>query len=260
MTLTIKNPATPETPVEFKRAVIAAPTNLVLSVDGLPKTGKTKLMASMPAPLCIHNFNFGLKGVIDSELKAGKEIYVEDYEIVLSNKLPGTSFNEMGDAAKRAWDRFARAFLESLRQMRSVGVDMGGEAWDTIRLARLGKLTQVLPVQYTAVNAEFRQLIQEAIRSKANVMFLHKLKPEYKDDKKTDRFERSGFGDIGFDMEAIVRTTRDYSKAGVDQFAGKIEECRANFEASGRVFTGRDLSFASIATAIYPETALDDWR
>lgn len=230
-----------------------------MSADGLPKTGKTRFICTLPAPLVIHNFNFGLKGVIDPFIAEGKEIYQEDYEIQLS-KLPGAAFTELGDAAKRAWDRFARSFTESLRQMRSVAVDMGGEAWDVLRLARLGKLTQVLPVQYTAVNAEFRQLIQEAVRSKANVVFLHKLKPEYKNDVKTNNFERAGFGDIGFDMELVLRTSRDYSKTGVDQFSAKIEECRANFNASGKEFRGGDVTFANIAVAVYPGTKVEDWQ
>jgi hypothetical protein len=89
---------------------------------------------------------------------------------------------------------------------------------------------------------------------------LHKLKPEYKNDVKTNNFERSGFGDIGFDMEAVVRTARDYKKQGVSQFSCAIEECRANFEASGKSFVGADVSFANIAATVYPETRVEDWQ
>lgn len=250
-------PATPaQAPkVEFKRAVIEEKKNLVMSCDGLPKTGKTEFMLSMPAPLCIHNFNFGLKGVIDKHVSAGKEIYVFDYHLALSRAVV-----DVAAIAPKTWDAFVRQFLESLKEMRSVGVDMGGEAWDLVRMARLGKLTQVLPVQYVNVNAEFRQLIQEAIRSGTNVVFLHKLKPEYKDDKKTNNLERAGFGDIGFDMEAVLRTSRDYSKKGVDQFSATLEECRARFEASGKVFTGAEVNFANVATTIYPNSKIEDWQ
>lgn len=248
---TIKSAALPK--VEFTRAKIEPVRNVVMSVDGLPKSGKTEFMLSMPAPLCIHNLNFGLKGVIDKHILAEKEIYVFDYDMPYSNRLPGAPSNSMLDLAGKVWDKFARQFMESLSCMRSVGVDMGTEAWDLIRLARLGKLTQVMPVQYTSVNAEFRQLIQESLRSTANVAYLHKLKAVYKDDKKTGEYERAGFNDIGFDVEAVIRTSRDYSKKGMDQFSGTLEECRANFGASGTVFTGGNFTFNSVEKTIYPD-------
>jgi|SRR5882762_4683738 len=256
--LSIKAASVPT--VEFVKAESEVPKSLVYCLDGQSKTGKTEFILSMPGPLCIHNLNFGLKGVIDKHLAKGKEIYTFDYEVPLTNKTVGTGVTDLCGAATKVWDAFTKQFLASLTCMRSVAIDLSTEAWELIRVARLGKLDKVMAIQYGAVNVEFRQLIQRALRSGVNVGFVHKLKPEYANDKKTGEFERAGFGDIGFDVEATLRTSRDASKKGIEQFSLEIEECRNNFRANGTTLIGEDVNFSKVASIIFPGTKEEDWK
>jgi hypothetical protein len=247
--------------IEYKRVSQEPPKRLVLSVDSPPKWGKTHFCLTAPDPIAVHNLDLGLEGVVEAEEFKSKEIYVFDYQIPMSATLPGSEFSGMADAAQKVWKEYVRNFRDSLSKMRTVVVDTGSEAWQLVRLARLGKLTSVLPVQYTAVNAEFRQLTQIALsQNVCNVIFTHKVKDVYKDDKKTGEVERAGFGEIEYDVQTVLKASRDYAKTGVDQFGLEIAACRANLSATGKRFVGADCTFAKVAAAIYPSTTEETWK
>ncbi|CAN5950562.1 unnamed protein product [Sphagnum jensenii] len=245
--------------IVYTRASVETPKRMVITLDGLAKEGKSHFAMTAPAPIAVHNLDLGLEGVLEGF--TDKEIYEFLYRIPLSASLPGSEFTAMADAAQKVWREFALNFRDSLSKMRTVVVDTASESWALLRLARLGKLTSVLPVQYTAVNAEFRQLSQLALsQNTCNVIYTHKVKDQYKDDKKTGLFERSGFGEIEYDVQTVLKTQRDYKKVGVEQFSIEIADCRANLAASGKRFVGDDCTFSKIATAIYPNTKEEDWK
>lgn len=247
--------------VEFKQAVAAPPSRLVISLEGPPKTGKTEFALSAPGPIAIHNFDLGLEGVVEKFLDK-KVIYPFEYQIPISARLPGSGFAALADPAARVWEEFVtnyRACLDN-EEIRTIILDTGSEMWNLCRLARLGKLTQVLPIQYTAVNAEFRQLTQLAMaNTRANVIYIHRVKPVYKNEQKTEETERSGFGEIEYDVQSVLRTTRDYSKAGPEQFGVTIQECRGNIYASGKELRAGDCTFKGVARAIYPDAPSELW-
>jgi hypothetical protein len=247
--------------VEYKRVSFDPPSRLVMSVDGPPKEGKSHFCLTAPEPIAIHNFDLGLEGVVDQEEFRDKEIYPFEYPMPLSAMLPGSEFNAMAEAASKVWKDFVLNFRDSLGKMRTVIVDTGTEAWALARLARLGKLTQITSVQYTAVNAEFRQLVQLALsQHTCNVLFTHKIRDVYENNKTTGEMERAGFGEIGYDIQAAVKTFRDPTKTGVDQFGLEITASRANLGANGKRFIGGDCTFAKVACAIYPKTTEENWK
>lgn len=237
------------------------PKGILLSVDGLQKSGKTEFGLSMPDPLFILNLNWGLTGVIEKHVKLGRELYVQDIQIPLSKDLPGQAFTLLSGAAAEQWRKAILVLQEALADpnIKSIFIDTGGELWDLLRIARLGKLAQVLPVQYTAVNAEFRQLLQILLVSGKNVVLSHKVKPEYVNDQKTNRFERAGFGDVGFDVQAELRADRDPKQTGADQFILTFGDCRANKDLRGQILRGAECTFLNAVTRIYPDTTEKDW-
>lgn len=245
--------------IKYVRAIVEPPKRIVMCVDSLPKQGKSHFCLTAPGPIAVHNLDLGLEGVLEEF--SDKEIYRFDYQMPLSAMLPGSEFSAMSDAGQKVWREFVLNFRDSLSKMRTVVVDTATEAWALVRLARLGKLTSVLPVQYTAVNAEFRQLTQLALsQNTCNVIFTHKVKDQYVDEKKTGLFERSGFGEIEYDVQTILKAERDYTKSGIDQFAISIGDCRANIKATGTRFSGSSCTFSKVATAIYPSTKESDWE
>ena len=238
-----------------------SPKGILISVEGLQKCGKTEFGLSMPDPLFVLNLNLGLSGVIEKHVKNGKTIYVQDIQLPLSAALPGAGFTVLSTAATDKWKLAITSLQEALhdREVKSIFIDTGSELWDLLRIARLGKLAQVLPVQYATVNAEFRQLLQVLLCSHKNVVLSHKVKPEYVNDQKTNRFERAGFGDVGFDVQVELIASRDLKRDGDDQYAITFADCRANNKLKGQSVYGKEASFLNIVNLIYPDTKPEDW-
>lgn len=232
-----------------------------MSIEGLQKCGKTEFGFSMPDPLYILNLNLGLQGVIEKHVKQGRKIYVQDIQIPFTAALPGAGFTVLATAATEKWKTAILSLQEALHDasVKSIFIDTGSELWDLLRIARLGKLTQVLPVQYASVNAEFRQLLQVLLCSGKNVVLSHKVKPEYVNDQKTNRYERSGFGDVGYDVQVELTASRDLKREGDDQFTITFDDCRANKNLVGTSLSGKDATFLNVVTKIYPETKPEDW-
>lgn len=247
--------------MSLERYTRIKPKGILLSVEGLQKTGKTEFGLSMPAPLFILNLNLGLEGVIEKHVESGMVIYEKTIQIPYTASLPGQGFTLVATAAAETWKSAILTLMEALKDelVKSIFIDTGSELWDLLRIARLGKLTQVLPVQYASVNAEFRQLLQILLTSGRNVVLSHKVKPEYVNDQKTSRFERSGFGDVGFDVQAELRTNRDLKRDGDDQFSIEVMDCRANKELKGVSLSGKNAKFLNVVQLIYPKTTEKDW-
>jgi hypothetical protein len=247
----------PPKEVEFKRVEKMPSTKITLTVDGLPKTRKTTFALTAPGPICFHNFDFGLNGVVDPFLEK-KEIYSFDYPFQSTMKLPGSEWASMSEGAGKLWTEFVKNYRASLEQMRTVVVDTGTKAWELIRLARLGKLTQVMPLQYTAVNQEFQDLLSLGQRSAANVLWIHRLKPEYVDDKQTGNHIRTGFGDIAFEVDAVIRMSADPNVQGSDTFRAKIGTCRQKL-LQGVELIGDNITFPNVAKLMLPEVDEKNW-
>ena len=141
--------------------------------------------------------------------------------------------------------------------MRSIVWDTATEVWELIRLARFGKLAQVLPVQYGPVNAEMRGLIRTAYDSNKNFVMLHKMKAEYINDRRTGKYERAGFGDSEYLVQVNLRTTYDPEER---TFGIEILNCRQNMTLCNQAFAGDLCSFPMLAIQIIEGTALEDWE
>jgi hypothetical protein len=243
------------------KVVDIKPKGILMSVEGQQKCGKTELGLTMPGDLFILNLNWGLVGVYEKYVKAGKTLYVQDIKIPYTKDLPGSPFTILATAATEQWRKAILALMEAVKDpsISSIFIDTGSELWDLLRVARLGKLTQVMPIQYASVNAEFRQLLQILLTCGKNVLISHKVKPEYVNDQKTNRFERAGFGDIGFDVQVSLVADRDLKKDGDDQFSLMFADCRANKDLAGTVLRGTDCNFMNIVKLIYPETEDKNW-
>jgi len=90
-----------------------------------------------------------------------------------------------------------------------------------VRIAMLGKLTQVMPNQYGPVNAEFRHIFNLAKQSNANLLINHRMNDEYVNDKPTGRLKRAGFRNTAYEVQVNLRS----SKKGSD-FQIQIIDCR----------------------------------
>jgi len=246
----------------FKIANSTPRPRLIISVEGLDKSGKNNFGFSAPGPLTYLNFDIGDEGVIEK--------FQDKKQILVPENPYSTRFENDGkqkaEAAKE-YTRFKKDYQTALKYTRSVLIDTASETWELLRLARLGKLTQVMPHHYVEVNQEYRDLIREAFDNDANLILLHKLKAEWKNDaagkgSKTGRFERAGFAETGFLVQINLRMWREEiadREEGDLGFRCQILNCRQNPEIQGMVLMNDMISFEMIGALVYPEMDSSVW-
>lgn len=243
----------------FIRAESQVKQRLILNVQGPEGTGKNHLSFTYDrGPIYVHSFDIGLDGVVQ-KFQDTREIYVAEYELKVQ---PGEATDrEVGDAANKVWEAFVSNYRDSLSSTRDEGLvlcDTGTEAWELLRLASFGKLTQVMPHNYAKPNAEFRDLVREGFDA-TNVVWLHKMKDEYEnylDSKGQEKSRKTGaksakmMNDIPFLVQGSVETfSEPRDGGGVDFYMRVLDKYRLNPDLVGMVLendfnTLLDLTFA----------------
>lgn len=196
----------------FIRAAAEVKRRLILNVQGGEGTGKNHFSFSYTGggPIYVHSFDQGLEGVVQ-KFQDTREIYTAEYELTIQ---PGEgTAQEVAKGAGKVYDEFVANYRDSLASTRKEGLvicDTGTEAWELLRLASFGKLTQVMPHHYAKPNAEFRDLVREGYDA-SNVIWIHKTKDEWiNDDKgkgnKTGNKKLAGMNDIPFLVQGTVET------------------------------------------------------
>lgn len=250
---------------------------LVVAVDGLEKEGKTNFLLTAPGPLAYQSLDTGDEGVIE-KFQTEKTIWKATYGLKIDKKEDTASV--MAKVLPE-WERFIsdyKAALDGITKgtVRTIGWDTGSEAWAALRLARFGKLTQIMPHHYTGLNTEYRNLVREIFDTAGNMVILHKLKAEWLDNPatgkggKTGRYERDGFGETGYLVQVNILAWREKDpETGMKTgpFHITIKDCRQNPAIAGLDLTTDPndpesgmANFSTLASFVYPDTTPDDWK
>lgn len=253
---------------------------LIVAVDGLEKEGKTNFALTAPGPIAYQGWDIGDEGVIE-KFQTDKLVYRTDYGIDIPKDADQKKIMELMEPE---WTRFLTDYKGSVLGGLKSGLiktgiwDTGSEVWEGLRMTRLGKLTQVMPHHYVALNAEYRNLVRAIYDTPGNLVILHKLKAEWKENQatgksnKTGNYERAGYSDTGFLVQVNVLAWREQ-----DPVTGKkngpfhvtIQSCRQNpkvvgldlmtdVNAPGQFFP-LEATFQCLALAVYPDTMPEDW-
>lgn len=214
---------------------------LIVSVSGLEKCGKTHFGLTAPSPIATFSTDIGEEGVV-------QKFKDKDVSIMFLGKFDKDD-PDVGDQASEEFNRFRTAYLRLLRgnDVRAIVWDTATEIWELLRIARFGRLTQVMPYMYGPVNAEFRALIREAYKYDKNLILLHKMRPVYINDKRVDKYEMSGFSDTGFLVQVNARIRYDKEE---EEFVLKIEDCRHNPYLSGEELSGPMCDFEMLKAMV----------
>lgn len=234
----------------FKEADSTIVKRLLVAVESLEKEGKTHFALTAPGPIAVFDFDTGMEGVV-SKFAKQKKIYVSDYRR-LGNVMTNTPDNYV-----LLWEKFKKEFIATMEEpsIRTVVMDTATEVWELLRLARFGKLTQVMPYHYGPVNAEYRELLRKAYSSNKNLILLHKMKDEYVKDQRTGQLKRSGFSDTGYMVQVNIRMWRDEE----NHFHMFVKDCRQNPDVAGLDLMDDAATFPMLANCIFPETTEKDW-
>lgn len=269
----------------FAPAVEDITPRMILNLEALEKCGKSTFALTAPGPIVVFNLDRGLEGIAQHAIKQGKRVIVAGvdqgrgkmpaYYFAKPKLEAGKNRNDAGyvqETAKRArivWRQFKEDYEEALgSKARTLVVDTGTGAYELARYAAFGKLTQVLPIHYGPLKAEFQGLIHRGYDFDKNVIWIHRLKPEWTDtitqkgekaSVKTGRLERAGYSDMGFEVQANVRLEKYLDKKKGVHFKATVLDCRLNQGLDGLELEDEMCSFPFLAATVF-ENDPDEWE
>jgi hypothetical protein len=215
-------------------AVSEKKQRLIVNVQGLEKCGKTHFALTFPDPIAMIDIDVGTEGVVD---KNKKEVLVKSVGDFHDPVQAQTIWQDVKLAIQRALDS---------KQVRTVVIDTATELWELLRMARFGKLTQVMPHHYGPVNAEYRELVRRFFESDKNLVLLHKMKPLYVNGDRTNKYQMSGFSEIPFLVQVNIEVARDDG-----DFKAVILNCRQDMGLADTELYNEMIDYETVNSLIY---------
>lgn len=227
---------------------------VIMATDGREKSGKTRFALTAPPPIIFLNFDHGLEGPLEEEF-GNKVMAFKSFDSQLDyGKLPTVK------QAEGVWMDFANAYMAALNTpgVRSIIVDTFSDAWDWARLMHFGKFSPVLPNHYTEVNDITKRLVMQAHNYNVNVIFIHKQKEDWKDNKPTGNYKREGIKHMGYAVHVNATHTRTLVN-GVNKWGLSIADARQNIDLAGMTLEDGQVTFPYLAEMLFPKTTEKDW-
>jgi hypothetical protein len=228
------------------RLVSAQPSDArgaIISLTGMQGTGKTGFALSA---VTAGTFSQKHKPVyIPMDRKpVGK--YISDLLASGRVMIPKTNFKANIKTAKQTegaklWDEFEKLNEDIIAEpsLNPIIWDTGTYAWAMCRLAKLGKLTQIMPHQYAQANTPYEALLLQAEDAGKIIIVIDRMSPEYKQGKdgkeaKTGNYERSGYSHLGFVANILLESfLTESNEFGMRVIQNKITPSQSGEECVG---------------------------
>jgi hypothetical protein len=202
-----------------------APKRSIMSIEGLDKTGKSRLAMTAPEPVVYMDLDVGTEGVIE-RMMAEREILL--YQVEQPSKL-GTA-SELMERFRLVWQDIQARVAEALQlESGTLVIDTFGEAYDICRLAHFGKMAQVQPHQYAVAYADLREICRLGYQSQMNLVLLHKLGGNFH----TGELEPQCWKEVPYQVQTTLRTARENTPEG-PHFYAEVMSCRPKMELMGQ--------------------------
>ncbi len=211
---------------------------LILSVEGHQGAGKTHFALTAPDPIAFINLDKGEEGVIH---KFG------DKKISVVSIFPADTEEGAVKEMQKLREAYDYALLSADSNFRTVIVDTGSVLWELNRMAHFGQL-KAMPTSYMGPNLVMATIGRIAAESSKNVIFLHRLKEEWKGNSPTGNYVFSGYKEMPYLVQAVLRMIR--GDGGNEDFGFEITRCRHNTALIGRKFPKPVCNFDMAASVI----------
>jgi len=255
----------PLDPNVFRPLAASMAPVLSLCTCARERKGKTQFSLTAPGPIGFVALDRNAENVAIKAQQLGKTLHFADftkgkYAAPMLSK-PDANFH------KNRWKAINDTLLSLAEapDIRSIVIDTGTQLYEDIRMALLGKLTQVMPHQYGQVNDELRSLIQKLNTSGKHLIVTHKYDKEYKNDKWDGKsYERKGWKDMAYQCQINLRHECEMVKEDREeqvelgrtvrpQFCTVIEDCNQNPLLKGLELYDDESTFFELATRVYPD-------
>jgi len=166
--------------------------NILVSVSGKPKSGKTHFTMTFPQPIKLFSFDLGAEYVYKARFP-DKKIDIVEYPLPIVDSLDGGH-----PWAEDMWKEIQKDIYDSIAgaKYKTIVIDPCSVVWDICRFSfaeeqnrnKLGKARD-----YGEPNARMRGLFLRAAVSGVNLVATSYLKEEYKEDKPTGNYILDGW-------------------------------------------------------------------
>lgn len=182
--------------------------NLVVSISGHPKTGKSHLALTFPAPMVVFSFDIGLDPVLKKF--EGKDIVVKTYPIPIIDSVKALSFQK---DLKGIWDSFVNDLKKATEnvKIKTLVIDTWTAVYEIARIARASELglQNIVQHQYGDVYARLRSLIQRPRIAGQNLVLTTYLRDRFVGDQNTGEPELDGWKRTESEVDVVLWTRRD---------------------------------------------------
>lgn len=261
---------------------------LMLSTLALEGCGKTEFLKTMPRPLYVAYTDVNTEDVLghhdgrdDVDDIYGKRLRLPAF------KIRGDREDDIKDAAADMLDELQDFFLDVIDDKvdppaRSLALDTGSQAWDSILLADFGRTMKINPRDRGNANGLWRDLFT-AVKEKPglNLCVTHRCKQKWgpvtvvtrrgtetNDQPLPGEYERLGHKETGYlvNVEAMLMHDAEKGDQLHERFGIKIVRCTQRPLLIGTEQWGvvgkrnrRAASFPWLASQVFPETKFADW-
>lgn len=256
-------------------------SRIIASIEGLPKTGKDHFALGAPDPITLFNFDQGIEGVIEKFVRRGKRVIVAgDPKLKAGGKYPSYHFarpvpvrgesrrgegylERVKSTAYPVWERFVSDLNEFYKSDARTGiVDTGGAAYALARFAFHG-MDKGKPApkddpygqKSGDMKAIFQGLITDGYNYDKNMLWLHRVKEEWKANQPTGKYVSDGYNQAPYEVQVVLRTVKN----GKGVFGVEIRMCRPDTMMEGESFEGKQCRFDVVMAAV-TGTDIEDWE
>jgi hypothetical protein len=225
---------------------------LIGIVHGKPKTGKTRFALTAPGPVAYLTNDRSYLSTVKYAKECGKEIHVSKFFFEPPDRTRAKDknyVNRVKSEAEPLYQRFKEAFFSAhySKKIRSIIIDNGTTTNHLCMSALYGKTSKIMPRDRGSYNDEMRKLYQFSHDFDKNVIWIHRPKEEWKDDKPTGVMLPEGWKDAPFEVQVVVETLRKYK---TQRFKAVITDCSHDAGLIGEVLEDEDLSIAHLASSM----------
>lgn len=212
--------------------------NILASVSGRPKAGKTHMSMTFPDPIKVFSFDLGAAFVRTKF--PDKEIDVTEITLPIVESTEQTW-------AEEPWKKFEQDFKGAVEsgKYNTVVLDTATVVWQMCHQAITEERNRkkMLEVEYFAPNLKMSSLFARARIAGVNLVVIQYLRDKYVKGDNTGELELDGWKrtegnvDIVLEMESVLIGEGDSSKTVMKT---KIKDCRFDRDLNGRILDDTD--------------------
>jgi len=177
---------------------------LIISISGLPKSGKSHLSMTFPAPLKIFSFDLGATYIAENKF-ADKEIVINEIALPIIE-------DDDEQWAEPIWNAFRREYKDDIEsgKYETIVLDTATVVWQICHQAITEEKNRkkMLEVEYMKPNLKMSSLFARARVAGVNLVTIQYLRDKYVKGDNTGELELDGWKRTAGNADVVIEMKR----------------------------------------------------